>query len=207
VSDDTARAPSSQPTDAEASGVEIPEPPPELGEETTPEILPEREPFRTVLRGLSLVEQAIGVFLLLAILVLVLIQVAQRYIPGTGFPATGELARLAMVWLTFVLSGYLMGHDGHIALRVIDYVLPVRVIGVIQIIGRLFVALTCAALAYAVYDLIVRDPGLVTPAAQLPLTVVYAVALYGLASTALRAIVAVVVVDVPAVRSGRGRVA
>jgi TRAP-type C4-dicarboxylate transport system permease small subunit len=103
------------------------------------------------------------------------------------------------------MSGYLMAHDRHIALRVIDYVLPARVIGVIQVVGRLFVALTCTALAYAVYDLISRDPGLVTPAAQIPMTIVYAIALYGLASTALRAVVAVVVVDVPAVRSGRTR--
>ena len=175
-------------------------------EPEAPEILPKREPFRAILHGMSLIEQGIGVALLLAILVLVLVQVGQRYIPGTGFPATGELARLAMVWLTFVLSGYLMAHDRHIALRVIDYVLPARVIGLIQVFGRFFVALACAALAYAVYDLIVKDPGLVTPAAQLPMKIVYAVALYGLASTALRAIVAVAVVDLPLVRSGRGRV-
>ncbi len=189
------------------SAHEPPETVAELSDEEPPEILPKRKPFRAILHGLSLVEQGIGVFLLLVILVLVLVQVGQRYIPGTGFPATGEVARLAMVWLTFVLSGYLMAHDRHISLRVIDYVLPARVIGLIQIFGRSFVALTCAALAYAVYDLITRDPGLVTPAAQIPMTIVYAVALYGLASTALRAIVAVAVVDLPAVRSGRDRAA
>ena len=46
-------------------------------------------------------EQAIGTFLIVVILVLVLVQVAQRYIPG-GWPWTGEVARLALVWCTFM---------------------------------------------------------------------------------------------------------
>ena len=67
---------------------------------------------------------------------MVLIQVGQRYVPHAGIPPTGELARLSMVWATFVLSGYLMAHDRHIAIHVVDYFLPIRVLGFVQLHGQ-----------------------------------------------------------------------
>jgi len=180
---------------------------PELGADETVEILPAGGPLKTVLHGLSLVEQAIGVLLLLVILVLVLIQVGQRYVPGTGLPATGELARLSMVFATFLMAGYLMAHDRHIAIHVVDYFLPVRVLGAVQLAGHLFVAVTCFALAYATWDLIASDRGQVTAAAELPLTFVYFIALLGMASTAIRALVTILVLDLPEMAGRRGKLA
>ena len=81
-------------------------------------------PLRAILHGLGLVEEAIGTLLIVVILVLVLVQVAQRYLPGGGWPWTGEVARLALVWCTFILSGYLMAHDRHMSIQLIDFVLP-----------------------------------------------------------------------------------
>ena len=69
------------------------------------------------------IEQVIGALLLVVILVLVVALVAQRYLPGANFPWTGEVARLSMVWGTFVIAGIPRGARPHIAIHVVDYVL------------------------------------------------------------------------------------
>lgn len=172
-----------------------------LGGESTREALPAREPFRSVLRWLGLVEQAAGVVLLGVILALVLIQVGQRYLPGGGWAWTGEVARFAMVWVAFVLAGYLHGHDQHVAIKVVDYVLPVRVLGVVKLLGDVIVAVVSAVGVYATADFMTRDRGQVTAAAEIPLTVIYSVVALGLASTALRAVIAIVVHDLREIRT------
>jgi TRAP-type C4-dicarboxylate transport system permease small subunit len=173
-----------------------------LGKETTPEVLPAREPFRSLLRWLGLVEQSTGVLLLLVILVLVLVQVAQRYLPG-GAAWTGEISRFAMVWATFVMSGYLLAHDQHIAIKVVDYFLSVRALGGIRLLGHALVAATCLAMMYATYDFMTHDRGQVTAAAEIPLAIIYAVVALGFASTALRAVLIIVVLDLPELRTSK----
>jgi len=172
-----------------------------LGEESVAEVLPAREPFRSMLRWLSLAEQSAGVALMVVILVLVLVQVAQRYLPGGGVAWTGEISRFSMVWLTFVLSGYLLAHDGHIAIKVVDYVLPARSLAALKLLGHAFIAVTAVAFVYATYDFMTHDRGQVTAAAEVPLAAIYAVIAYGFASTALRAVVAILVVDIPQLRA------
>ena len=173
-----------------------------LGEERTPEVLPASEPARSLLRWLSLAEQAAGIALVIVILVLVLIQVAQRYLPGGGWAWTGEIARFSMVWATAALAGYLMAHDGHIAIKVVDYFLPPRLLGAVQLFGHVLIAATSIALMYATYDFMTHDRGQVTAAAEIPLAVIYAVVALGFASAGLRAIVAIFVVDVRELRTG-----
>jgi TRAP-type C4-dicarboxylate transport system permease small subunit len=170
-----------------------------LAEEGAPELLPAREPWRSVLRTVGLVEQAIGTGLIVVILVLVLIQVAQRYLPGSGWPWTGEVARLALVWCTFMLSGYLMARDRHIEIRVVDMVLPPRGVAVVKLMAHAVVGATCIAMAYACYRLVADDVGQVTPAAEIPLAWIYLVPLVGFVLTALRAGLAIGLVDVPGI--------
>ena len=177
-----------------------------LGQETAPEVLPAREPFRSLLRWLGLAEQAAGVALLLVVLGLVLVQVAQRYLPG-GAAWTGEISRFAMVWATFVLAGYLLARDQHIAIKVVDYFLPVRALGAVKLFGHALIAVTCIAGMYATYDFMTHDRGQVTAAAEIPLTVIYAVVAFGFASAALRAIVAILVLDLRELRTGEAGVA
>ena len=179
-----------------------------LAEVDTPELLPHREPWRSMLHGIGVLERTIGSALIVVILVLVLIQVAQRYLPGSGWPWTGEVARLALVWCTFVLSGYLMAHDRHISIQVVDLLLPPRGLAVVQLLGHVVVGLTCLAMAYACYQLIADDIGQVTPAAEIPLAWIYTMPLVGFALTALRAVLAIGMLDIPAIagRSGRGAV-
>lgn len=178
-----------------------------LGEETTPEVLPTREPFRSLMRRLGLVEQAAGVTLVIVILGLVLTQVAQRYLPGGGWAWTGEISRYSMVWATFVMAGYLLAHDQHIAIKVVDFFLPIRLLALVKLLGHVLIAVTCIAGAYATYDFATHDRGQVTAAAEIPLTVIYSVVALGFASSALRAVLAMFVLDLPEIRSGEQVVA
>ena len=133
--------------------------PDELAEAVVPEVLPAREPFRSMLRWLGLVEQAAGIALLVVILVLVLMQVVQRYLPGGGCAWTGEIARFAMVWATFVIAGYLLAHDRHIAIKVVDFVLPRACPWSRQAAGARRSSWSRASvMLYATYDFIAARP-------------------------------------------------
>jgi TRAP-type C4-dicarboxylate transport system permease small subunit len=187
-----AREDAHSPTDAEV-----------LGGESNPEVLPTREPWRSVVHAIGVIEQVIGAVLLAVILFLVVALVAQRYLPGVNFPQTGEVARLAMVWGTFLMAGYLMGHDRHIAIHVVDYVLEGRALAAVKLVVNLLVAVTCIVLVYATYLLVAGDIGQVTPAAEIPLQIVNTIPIVGFALTALRAILWIAIVDVPAVLAGQ----
>ena len=192
------RGPGSVPSqeDAETTGIV---PLPEqvgLGGEENPELLPAREPLRSIMHFIGQAEQVVGGVLLVVILVLVLAQVAQRYLPG-GYPWTGELARLSMVWATFVLAGYLMAHDRHIAIHVVDYVLHGRALAAVKLMVNVVVLITCLVLLYGTYVLIETDVGQVTAAAEIPLRFVNAVPLVGFLLTSIRAALGIVVNDIP----------
>jgi TRAP-type C4-dicarboxylate transport system permease small subunit len=169
----------------------------ELGGESQPELLPNRQPWRSIFHAIGVVEQVIGSVLLVIILVLVLGQVAARYVPGS-WVWTGEVARLSMVWLTLVMAGYLAAHDRHIAIHVVDWVLAGRALAAVKLFVSITVLVTCLVLLYAVYLLIATDIGGVTPAAEIPLRFVNAVPLVGFALVVLRALLSIVLVDLPA---------
>jgi len=194
-------------TDGTDSASDIPanEPKPslEIDEFAVPEeppLLPSREPLRTVFRVIGACEQIVGSLLLLLILILVLSQVAQRYIPGT-LAWTGELARLVMVWATFLMAGYLIAyHPHHITIQIVDFVLGGRALAAIKLFVNVVILLTCLALMYGCITLIQTDIGQVTPAAQIPMRLVNFVPLVGLFLIVLRAVLGIVVRDWPAVR-------
>lgn len=168
-----------------------------LGGESNPELLPARQPWRSILHAIGVIEQIVGSALLVVILVLVLAQVAQRYVPGS-WPWTGEVARLSMVWATFMMAGYLAAHDRHIAIHVVDWVLGGRALAAVKLFVNLAVLVTCLVLVYAIWQLIDSDIGQVTAAAQLPLRFVNAVPIVGFSLVALRALLGILLVDVPA---------
>lgn len=199
MAQDTGRLPDHVEDLVEDGGAD-PHGPPEayvLGAEANPELLPRREPYRTGLHAIGLLEQAIGTLLIVAILFLVLTQVAQRYIPGQGWPWTGEIARYSMVWAAFVLSGYLVAHDRHIAIHLVDYVLHGRRLALAKMLVNVMILGTSLAMMYATYELITSDIGQVTAAAELPLKWVNLPVLIGFALSATRAALGIVVADLP----------
>ena len=187
--------------DRPADGAVLDSPPPAeadiLGPESDPEILPHGQPWRTIVHAIGVIEQATGALLLIMILVLVIALVAQRYLPGPNYPWTGEVARLAMVWGTFVIAGYLAAHDRHIAIHLVDYVLSARALAAVKLLVNLIVLVTCLVLLYATFQLVTEDIGQVTPAAEIPLRFVNSVPIIGFALTAFRALLWISLHDVP----------
>jgi TRAP-type C4-dicarboxylate transport system permease small subunit len=103
-----------------------------------------------------------------------------------------------MVWGTFIIAGYLAAHDRHIAIHVVDYVLGERALAAVKLFVNLVVLVACVVLMYATYQLVESDIGQVTAAAEIPLRFVNAVPIIGFALTALRAVLGIVVNDIPA---------
>ncbi|MCP2252766.1 TRAP-type C4-dicarboxylate transport system, small permease component [Prauserella aidingensis] len=143
------------------------------------------------LRWLSTVESAVGGLLLATILVLMLGQALQRYLPTGGWVGSGELARFSLVWLTFAMAGYLMERDGHVTLKVIDTVTRGLTRRLVFLFANIMVAIVCLNLAYEAFVLVTDDSSQVSPALGIPIRWFYVIPLVGFLLTALRSVVAV----------------
>ena len=173
------------------------------GPPAEPPILPSRGPMRTVFRVLGVLEQVLGSLLLVLILVLVLAQVAIRYLPGSA-AWTGELARLSMVWATFLMAGYLVAYaPHHIAIQVVDFVAKGRWLAGVKLFVNVVILATCLVLIHGSYTLVTTAVDQVTPAGGLSMRFVNAIPLVALVLVAARAVLGIVVRDIPAFR-GRG---
>ena len=160
------------------------------------QILHERLPryrgrLGSVLRAVEIVEGAVGALLLLAILVLVMVQVTVRFSALGGWAWTGELARFSLVWLTFILAGYLLGRDQHISFDIIDHILPERALRVVKIISYVIVAAICAAFVYEGVGLIDAQSFIRSSAAEIPMSFVYLIPTVGFALTGVRALIGI----------------
>ena len=160
------------------------------------QILQERLPryerrMARVLRVVEIVEGTIGALLLLGILVLVMMQVTVRFSALGGWAWTGELARFSLVWLTFILAGYLLGRDQHISFDLIDFVLPERALRVVRVISYVIVAAICAAFVYEGVGLIDAQSFIRSSAAEIPMSFVYLIPTVGFALTGVRALIGI----------------
>ena len=150
---------------------------------------PPRPIARTV-RVMTGIELALGVACLLLIFGLVLLQAAQRYLPIDGWPWTGELARFALVWLTFLVAGVLVTTDSHISIEMIDSVPSELVRRVVRVISCLIVAAIGVALCAEAWELAHTQGILKSPALRMPMSWLYAISLIGFVSVVVRALVA-----------------
>lgn len=145
-----------------------------------------------VVKAITGLEIAIGVAALLLIFFLVLIQAAQRHLPVDGWPWTGELARFALVWLTFVVAGVLVTSDSHISIELIDVVSSPLLRRIVRVISCLVVAAVGVALTAEAWELVDSQGMLKSPAMRMPMSWLYAVSMIGFVSTVIRATVAAV---------------
>ena len=149
-------------------------------------------PIARLVRVVTGIELALGVACMLLIFGLVLLQAAQRYLPIDGYPWTGELARFALVWLTFVVAGVLVTTDSHISIEMIDAVPSELVRRVVRVISCLIVAAIGVSLCAEAWELAHTQGILKSPALRMPMSWLYAVSLIGFVSIVVRALVAAV---------------
>lgn len=85
------------------------------------------------------------ILLMAAMSVVVLLQVAFRYLLSTPLPWSEEAARFLFVWVTFVGAALLVREDGHIKVTGFLEALPRRARALCLLVGRL-VAIACVLL-------------------------------------------------------------
>lgn len=156
------------------------------------------------LRGIELIELTFGGVLILAIVGLVMLQVLSRVTPLDNQVWTGELARFSLLWLSFGLTGYLLGRDEHIALDVVDHVLPSLGQRLVKAFSLLVVAATAVMFGYEGFDLFTAGSPIKSPATGIPQAWIYFVPMVGMALTLLRALIEIVF---PSSHEGQIRVA
>jgi TRAP-type C4-dicarboxylate transport system permease small subunit len=152
-----------------------------------PDTGPVRRRLARVHRLVEVVERAVGGLLVGVVLVAVVLQAAARYLPVSGWAWTGELARYALVWLTFALAGYLTGRGEHIGLEIVDYLARGRLLTLVRRLADAVVAAAAAAFTVDAWNLVAASTGRVSPVVGIPLRWLYLVAVAGFALTAIRA--------------------
>ena len=83
-------------------------------------------PFSRCVRWMSLAERFLGGLFLFVILATMRAQVFARYFFGAPFQWSEEVARLALIWMTFMAAAFVMAEGGHITVDVLSPRLSVR---------------------------------------------------------------------------------
>ena len=151
-----------------------------------------KQGLRRVVQVLTGIELGIACLATAMIFVLILFQAAQRYLPVPQIVWAGEVSQFGLIWLTFVAAGVLVTRNGHIAIQLIDNVPGALFARVVQTVAMALVAVISAAFTWACWELVYSAGFLTSPALKLPMSWVYAIALIGLASATVRAVVAAV---------------
>lgn len=128
------------------------------------------------LRILALVEQVVASALVVAVLVLVVFQVVTRYVFDRPFVWSEELARFALIWLTFVAAAYVMSRGAHITVVVGSKLLGRRAGVVLQGLAGIIVVTVCVVLAVQSPDFLRGAARTSSPAADIPMSWVYGAA-------------------------------
>lgn len=77
-------------------------------------------PLATCVRWIVLCEKTIAGLFLLVIVSTMAAQVVARYVFGTPFQWSEEVARLALIWMTFISAAFVMAERRHIAVDMIS---------------------------------------------------------------------------------------
>lgn len=152
-------------------------------------------------RGLGMlirVEQAISAALVLTILGLVAVQMAARYFLRSPFTWTEEAARFGLIWLTFIGAAFVMAKGRHIAVDVVSQPLGPRARMALDIVSLLITIVASAMLLPASFSFTVVMGGVGSPAAGIPMSVVYSAGLFGFSLLALHCLFRLII----ALRSG-----
>ncbi|WP_403023249.1 TRAP transporter small permease [Salinibacterium sp. GXW1014] len=147
-------------------------------------------PLGRLVAVLTAIEIVIGSIAILAILVLVFTQAAQRHTPFEGFAWTGELGKFSMIWLSFSVIGVLITTRGHIALEVVDTLKNPMVVRVVQTLALVIVAIVGFGLAMEAWGLVSTQSIIKSPVLRLPMSLVYIPVLVGVISLTIRSLVA-----------------
>ena len=132
-----------------------------------------------VYRWLIDAERFVAGGLLLAIFAMIIFQVFTRYVLNTPLSWSEELARLMVVWLTFLGAGFVASRNAHIAVDLLAVYLPKKLATATQVVAMVLVAAGSLYMIFAAVSLMLLTGGLQMTATSLPTPLLYASVLVG----------------------------
>lgn len=143
-------------------------------------------------RVLVHIEEAFGALLLVAIVAFVSLQILGRYVITEPLVWTDEMARLALVWLTFVGASHVMAHGEHITIELFEKYVKPSVIKVIDVFAMVMVVVTCLAFLPGAVEVAVETHGVGSPALGFPRSLIYAAVVTGFVLIAVHAVLRII---------------
>lgn len=140
-------------------------------------------------RSLVTAEKAAACVLLVAVLVLILFQVVSRYVFATPFGWTLEIARFALIWLTFVGAGFVMSQRLHISMDLLVTRLGRLGSMIVDTFAHVIVVTASAAMAVFGTAFAVEHTSISAPASGWSMAVVYAAGAVGFGLIAFHGVV------------------
>ncbi len=103
-------------------------------------------PFARCVRWMIFGEQSLAALFLFAILATMGAQVFARYFFGAPFSWSEEVARMSLIWMTFMAAAFVMAEGRHITVDVLSHRLSVRGQLWLECLSHSIVAGTCLLL-------------------------------------------------------------
>lgn len=147
-----------------------------------------KRPRPKALMALQKFEEYLGATLVLFILVLLSIQVVQRYLPVATSPWIGELSRYSLLALTFLMIGSLIGQGRHVSIDVILKVGTDKTRRLVVIISSIIVAMCTAAYAQESFALVTADTEQTLAITGIPMWLLYVIPLLAFVSATIQSL-------------------
>lgn len=162
-------------------------------------------PFARLVRWMTTIEQSFAAFALFLIVSTMGAQVFARYFFGAPFSWSEEVARLALIWMTFLAASFVMAEGRHIAVDVLSHRLSTQGQARLECFSHVIVAATCLLLMFGGSRFVWYVGKVGSPSLGIPMSVWYGAVEFGLLLMAIHSIVnllQVMATGQPTVREG-----
>ena len=146
-------------------------------------------PLANFVRWMVICEKTIAGLFLLVIVSTMVAQVFARYVFGAPFQWSEEVARLALIWMTFISAAFVMAEGRHIAVDMISFRLGNRGKLFIECMSYVVVAATCLLLLIGGASFVWYVGKVASPALGVPKSWWYGAGMVGLLLMAVHALV------------------
>lgn len=133
-------------------------------------------------------EQALAALFLFVILATMGAQVFARYFFGAPFSWSEEVARLALIWMTFIAAAFVMAEGRHITVDVVSERLSLRGRVLLECLSHAIVAATCLLLLIGGLRFVWYVGKVGSPSLGIPMSYWYGAVELGLLLMAIHAI-------------------
>lgn len=145
--------------------------------------------MKNIISYLEIFEKGFAIIMMAGIVVVTFLQVFSRYVMGSAFMWTEEIARLFCLWMVMIAIGVLLKDDEHIGMNLV----PGRLQPFRRIITDLVALVFTLLLMPSTIDHFMVSISRIAPASKIPLGVFYIVMPIGFINLAIWAVLALLI--------------